>query len=429
MSNTKHRVLDNQVIHNPNYDLGVDTIYRMLNRESISDSSIAALHGECFINYFKYKLDEMYVNPRFVGGGVARPLNPNAPTEIADSRRLIEKNVVYQNMHQDILSRRLPDISAFRYFFESDAEKVQGIYELFFYHNIEREAGIPAAAHLNRVACTLWNLMRDRAAKHIAAIAGACHDVGEDILPIHRDEKGKLYGLNRHDEFFKKYVPESAREDIEILTNYYHMFIKQAVSELKFKGRSTSFSNITSYLNSQYHDMSKTHTLKGRLEKLLEIFTDKDTIANIDIGNAEESMKRFVYPVYLQDELALCVKRDSFLSYDEKCVDVTDNGHGKSDNNMRSRMKNMVKRADLVYYGDVVNNKLPDKNWLLDTKMREVEADVIEDAVNFLVEKLVMRESVQDYLKSMFNSILVLQPVLYIGKPSTYYLLNSHKTS
>jgi len=418
---------DNYVTRDPNYELGFEVLSLILKKEEIPNNLLYSFMDKDLVNEFKAHQYELYNNPNFIGG-TPRVHNPYAPTEIAENRRSVQRNPVYKTLHLELLHGRLPALPFFEYFFGNDAEQIRTIYALFqqYHKYTDRDGDIPALAHVNRVGCTGWESMGETLAKRIAATIGGSHDFGEDILPIHRDRNGKLFGLERYDEFFDLYVPKSVREPTEALTNYRSMFIKQASFELRHRNVASTFDNIRLYLKKEYSKMSNKNSLKNRLEKLLINLESPEIVARYDPDDVVDSLKKIIYPYYSQDIVRLCVEKNDFKPGDIKCIDLSDNGHGKSDSEFKSRRKNIIKRTDFVYLADLENNALPKKNWLFDKKLRELEEDALTDAHNLLIEKLITPESHQDYDVSAFNSIIKLQSALYSGYPSLYYYSQNH---
>ncbi len=429
----------------------VEPVLDVLLTKSIDDENslhknLVKLHGRRMANDLFDLVKDYVVDDSFQPGEL-RSHDVTAPSKIRDSKEKLSKNEHYKEAHKALLQGKIPGEQEMLALYGHHAESAKKSDELLLSSGRFRKCWTPIATHPNRVSAMVGELgfddkVYDHDPFHFRFLA-KIHDTPEEVIGTVRDEKGRLYGLDRFNDLLDDLgVAQEIRDHLVDITNTSDLIFRAMLSgEYNFsiaKHRSKitrdDVYNSLEILSGLNYDFFSDHALKIRF-----FLEDKD----LPQGKVWETAKWLSYfGVYmdglvdnaLYDKLKTKSFNESrssvsasnlsdFRTVEVKQVDVRENNLNKAALNIEDHIKNLIKEE---YAGRKPLSLNSGWKPLIDNS-RELIQGSYSDGLQLAKITLATKNDALDHFSVGLKYIKALQSVFYEDTPpaNIYLVINS----
>jgi len=389
-----------------NYRFAAEFLESLLRKEIPAESIISKLYGAHRIRLVNEMIENFLTKNTFTGKHPRKSLDP--VTEIQQKRIELEKNLDYQNLQTKLLLGKLPELSDFKPIYGGYSSEVRRVFELFNINNLKRKCGVPAVAHLNRVASLIWAIHMDTGENFHYIATAAFHDSIEDLLNVIKDDTGMKFSVDRLDDFLTFLVPEELRRSVLMLTNIYDLILTRIATELRNEDKAFRQENILLKIDEM---MSSTN--RPSIPVYMKIM--RDTLLNTVIEeDILQEAKWVCYKNLYINQLADYTKEiKDFRLYQIKAVDLSDNAHGREALSLEGRIKNIIK---LGIWADAGFNM--HSTWEpLNNYIMEVHSEALTHSRYLVIKDLLEPHSSLDFLYSSLMKIKQLESIFFVENP------------
>jgi hypothetical protein len=228
MDLTEKKVYENKKEHSK-YVLNV-LLEKRIENESELFRRLEYMHPKEIVPRLLKKLSEYVNNDPFVPGKIRSEIK-NAPNDIEQSKYTLSYDGVFNDIQDKIVQGKIPDLKDLENKFGTKyAPTVRAIDDKLLELGLQRHCWTYNITHYHRVSGMAEHLGLDSTDYfgdffHFKML-GFIHDIGEDLIGELKDNKGKVYGLNRVKEFENEFVDPSLVEHFEETTNWGDLIFK-----------------------------------------------------------------------------------------------------------------------------------------------------------------------------------------------------------
>ena len=389
--------------------------------------NLVRLHGPRMANDL-FDLIVDYINDDSFKPGKLRVHDVDAPRNIRKSKDALNDNEHYKEAHKSLLNRKVPGEQERIALYGQHADSAMKSDILLLDSGRFRKCWTPIVVHPNRVSAMIGELDFDKEVYdgdpfHFRFL-GKVHDTIEEVISIGRDEKGRVYGLDRiHVLMDDLDIPDTMRNHLVEITNVSDLIFRAMLEDYRFsinkqKSKITKedIFNSLDILSGMNYDIVSPHALEIR--KFLE---DKD----LPPGKGWETAKWFSYfGVYLNDLANNSVSdrgrmKNSFYSlgsdksdyrtFQTKQLDIGENNLNKYALNIEDQIKNIIKAGDAGRRGSNLNS-----GWgPLNDFSKELSEVSFIDGKRLVSIPLYARNDALDHFSVAFKYVEALQSVFY----------------
>lgn len=373
----------------------------LLKLEIPPNSLIKNLYGKEQVEGIKKLLDKLFATVLTKRMNIRKHLD-DVPHEIALTRKKLNYNTTFQKIQTSLLLNIDPEIEDLEIIYGEYAEKVRNSFSIFHKMKVKRKCGITATAHHNRVGALVNALGFNNNSGFKYSAIGALHDVIEDLLLIHRDEKGP-FGLERIYDFMNTFIPSDLQEGVALLTNYYDLILSHIFYKLQKDEKVFSKDELLAELKNLSSNSNK--YIKESAEKM------HNFLEKYELGPAPfEYSKWLCYKsLFISDMAKYTLQVNDYRTFQIKAIDLSDNAHGSKALSTNGRIRNICKLSFWATEGFKLQT-----NWQpLNSFVMELFDDALYYAEAIIISDLLEETSSLDFLTSAVSKIKKLEGIFY----------------
>lgn len=386
----------------PNYKLAHEVFSSIISKSCPDINLIKKLYDEKKANVIFENIRNYFIREKRKIL-IPRKHNLEAPLEIINARKEIEKNKHFQKIQAAILLNELPSKSDLEIFYGNYTDYVYNIIDIYKRLNLKRKCELNAATHLSRVGAVVYQLKMNDAGTYKYSSIAMMHDAVEDLLNYSKLIKNGKIHIDYYNSFLNDFIPKDLQQSVKILTNHYNFFINFIVDKLKDDDKSISLNNILIVLKKL--SKSRLGELNQYVEKMYELLSRIEPEDDI-VDSAKWECYNSLYLSGIADASKLT---DDFRLYEIKGVDLSDNAHGKGSLSTDAKIRNIKKN---MLWG-IIGYKMHTSWKPMNDKIQEIMEDALQSAEALILNDLLQTQSSQDFVMSALFKIKKLEPVFY----------------